>query len=63
MSISRCEYCRLPIRIHFAWCQESGIKGDVPVEALRPGAIVAETRELRWRRPVPGSVTVQKRQR
>jgi hypothetical protein len=49
----------LPTRIHFAWCQESGAKGDMPPEALRPGAVVSETRELRYCRPV----TTQKARR
>lgn len=51
MSINRCAHCHLPTRIHFAWCQESGVKGDMPREALRPGCIVQEPRELRWTRP------------
>ncbi len=48
----RCVYCKLPTRIHFAFCQESGVKGVMPPEALRPGSIVAEMRELPWCRPV-----------
>ena len=52
MPLSTCVYCGLPTRIHFAWCQESGAKGDMPPEALRPGAVVAEARELRFCKPV-----------
>lgn len=52
MPISRCAYCLLPTRIHFAWCQESGVKGLMPPEALRPGSIVVESRELRWCKPI-----------
>jgi hypothetical protein len=52
MPIIRCVYCQLPTRIHFAWCQESGVRGTMPPEALRPGSIVAESRELRWCKPV-----------
>ncbi len=51
MPINRCAYCNLPTRIHFAWCQESGVKGVMPPEALRPGSIVAEARELVWSKP------------
>lgn len=47
MAMSRCPYCRLPMRIHFAWCWESEIVGKTPPEALRPGAIIFETGELR----------------
>lgn len=50
--MSRCEHCGLPTRIHFAWCQESGARGAMPPEALRPGAIVSDTREWRWLKPV-----------
>lgn len=53
MATTRCAYCRLPTRIHFAWCQESGVKGNMPPEALRPGAIIAELRELPWQKPAP----------
>jgi len=52
MPLSVCVHCGLPTRIHFAWCQESGIKGLMPPEALRPGAVVAEPRELRFCKPV-----------
>ena len=52
MPMTRCAYCQLPTRIHFAWCQESGVKGNMPPEALRPGSIVADARELRWCKPV-----------
>ena len=52
MPLTRCVYCALPTRIHFAWCQESGAKGNMPPEALRPGAIVVEARELRFCKPV-----------
>ncbi len=52
MPIIRCAYCKLPTRIHFAWCQESGVKGVMPPEALRPGSIVAEAREWIWCKPV-----------
>jgi hypothetical protein len=52
MPMSRCEHCGLPTRIHFAWCQESGARGVIPPEALRPGAIVSDTREWRWLKPV-----------
>lgn len=52
MPMTRCAYCQLPTRIHFAWCQESGVKGEMPPEALRPGSIVADTRELPWSKPV-----------
>jgi hypothetical protein len=52
MPTIRCAYCKLPTRIHFAWCLESGVKGTMPPEALRPGSIVAEARELRWCKPV-----------
>ena len=51
MPITRCAYCKLPTRIHFAWCQESGVKGEMPHEALRPGSIVHEIRELAWCKP------------
>ena len=51
MPLTRCVYCGLPTRIHFAWCQESGAKGNMPPEALRPGAIVVEARELRFCKP------------
>ena len=51
MPITRCAYCHLPTRIHFAWCQESGIKGEMPTAALRPGSIVLEMRELPWTKP------------
>ena len=51
MPLTRCVHCDLPTRIHFAWCQESGAKGAMPPEALRPGAVVAEARELRWCKP------------
>ena len=54
MPIIRCAYCKLPTRIHFAWCQESGVKGEMPPEALRPGSIVREARELAWCKPVHG---------
>jgi hypothetical protein len=43
----RCAYCHLPMRIHFAWCQGSGIKGDMPKEALRPGAVRREIGEVK----------------
>jgi hypothetical protein len=52
MPLSSCVHCGLPTRIHFAWCQESGAKGDMPPEALRPGAVIAEARELRYCKPV-----------
>jgi len=52
MPMTRCAYCHLPTRIHFAWCQESGVTGDMPREALRPGSIVSESREWPWVRPV-----------
>jgi hypothetical protein len=52
MPLTSCVHCGLPTRIHFAWCQESGAKGDMPAEALRPGAVVAEARELRFSKPV-----------
>lgn len=51
MPMTCCAYCQLPTRIHFAWCQESGVKGNMPPEALRPGSIVADPRELRWCKP------------
>jgi hypothetical protein len=51
MPITRCAYCKLPTRIHFAWCQESGVKGEMPPAALRPGSIVHEIRELAWCKP------------
>jgi hypothetical protein len=53
MQTTNCVYCGLPTRIHFAWCQESGVKGEMPPEALRPGAVVAESRELRFCKPAP----------
>ena len=52
MPLTRCVHCDLPTRIHFAWCQESGAKGNMPPEALRPGAVVAEAREWRFCQPV-----------
>ena len=57
MPMNRCAYCHLPTRIHFAWCQESGVKGAMPPEALRPGSIVAEPRELPWCKPVSAEKT------
>jgi hypothetical protein len=59
MPTIRCAYCKLPTRLHFAWCQESGVKGEMPQAALRPGSIVAEARELRWCKPV-GAVKSQR---
>jgi hypothetical protein len=53
MPLTACVHCGLPTRIHFAWCQESGVKGEMPAAALRPGAIVAEPRELRYSKPTP----------
>jgi hypothetical protein len=55
MPLPRCVYCGLPTRLHFAWCQESGAKGNMPPEALRPGAIVVEARELRFCKPAAAS--------
>jgi len=59
MPINRCVYCKLPTRIHFAFCQESGVKGEMPPEALRPGSIVSEPREMRWCKPV-SAVRIQR---
>lgn len=53
MPLTSCVHCGLPTRIHFAWCLESGVKGEMPVAALRPGAIVSEPRELRYCKPAP----------
>jgi hypothetical protein len=57
MPMTRCAYCSLPTRIHFAWCQASGIKGAMPNEALSPASIVVETRELPWCKPATAAKT------
>jgi len=59
MPLIRCAYCKLPTRIHFAWCQESGVKGSMPPEALRPGSIVADPRELPWCKPASPEKTTR----
>jgi hypothetical protein len=52
----KCIYCRLPFRIHFAWCQESGMGSiKMPAEALSPKAIKTDPEELRWIKPIPAS--------
>ncbi|MDR3449519.1 MAG: hypothetical protein P4M15_07220 [Alphaproteobacteria bacterium] len=43
----RCHHCGLPVRIHFAFCAESGIVGKMAPEALAPNAIKFEPGELR----------------
>ena len=48
----RCAYCLLPIRLKFAHCIESGIRGPMIDGTLRPGAIVVDPGELRWCKPV-----------
>lgn len=53
MMLSRCAYCDLPVRIHFAWCKGIGIFGPMPEASLRPGAIVFEAAEMRWLKPRP----------
>ena len=51
--LPRCAHCLLPIRIHFAACHSSGIRGyEMPPESQRPSAIVMDPRELRYCRPV-----------
>ena len=52
-SENKCVYCGLPTRIHFAFCVESGIQGNIPLEALTPRAIQSDPREIRWLNPVP----------
>lgn len=48
-----CHRCKLPARIHFAACAESGIKGyQMPEASMRDSAIVYEARELRYCKPV-----------
>lgn len=42
----RCK-CGIHPRLHFAWCQQSGFKGQMPPEALTPNAIKFEPGELR----------------
>jgi hypothetical protein len=49
----KCAYCLLPISLHFGFCHSSGIKGVMPPEAFRPGAIRSDPRELRWINPIP----------
>jgi hypothetical protein len=46
-TMHNCPYCHLPMRLHFAWCYESGIQGEMPKEALRPGAIIREQGEIK----------------
>lgn len=48
----RCAYCGLPIRLKFAHCIESGIRGPMIDGTLRPSAIVVEPGELRYCKPV-----------
>jgi hypothetical protein len=47
MVLVKCPYCRLPLRLHFAWCESSEIHGKMPPESLTPGAIIHEAGELR----------------
>lgn len=43
----RCSKCGLPVSIHFGWCYSSGIRGNVPKEALSLNAIKFERGELK----------------
>ena len=50
---NKCASWGLPVRVHFAHCVESGIRGPMIGGTLRPGAIVTDARELRWVKAVP----------
>ena len=57
-----CHHCQLPVRLHFCFCFSSGIKGAVPANALKPGAIQSDPRELRYCKPVdPAKLKAWKR--
>ena len=48
MRLQKCAYCDLPIRIHFANCQGSGIRGPMPEGSDKPSAIHYDPREIPW---------------
>lgn len=58
---NKCVYCGLPVRVHFAWCHESGIRADIPPEALTARAIQSDPREIRWLNPVPPHKRIETR--